>query len=400
MLRLESVWRRCGTDECHYPALTMAVPHPSLLHLVREGVFPDGVRVAMPIVDSAAEHGVAPLLDEAVRREGRDGDHEALVALAMRSLETEAATQATGDALLQLAGVAASLSIDVAVFKGLAIGSRWYPRPELRPAADVDVFVNPAQSGRLGELLDALAPDSAPRDAVEAMLTEGRVFEHPVNFAGVAVDVHVDPMNLVVATRQKRLVWQRTVPLDLGQGLTVRTLDLEISIIQALLHLARDDFADLLHICDISRMLEAGPDWTFVESFAATEGWRDLVRFSLGAVCDILGRPSPLPTTLEPANSAFARLFWPERIRLRGADRVFQGAQRQSVASLLITGRRLEVAGALIRRMLPPRSVIDDRHAGASGPYPVALLHWRLAQRAEIKHRRTAAREAVQHATR
>jgi hypothetical protein len=354
----------------------------------------------MPIVESAVEHGLAPLLDDEVRAVGLAGDRDALVRLAMHSLESAAATNRARDTLIRVADVAASLDLEIAVFKGLAIGARWYPHPQLRPAADVDIFVEPSQANRIGDLINALAPDGAASHAVDAMLRKGSVFEQSLDVGGTTVDLHVDPMNLVIPTRGQRILWQRTERIDLGADRSVRTLDLELSMIQALLHLMRDDFADLLHVDDIARMLDADPDWSFIEAFATGEGWRDLVRFSLSVVCDILRRPSPLSPTLTASNSALTRLFWPERIRLRGTDRVFQGAQRQSTASLLVTGRRFEVAGALTRRLFPPRSVIDERHPNAGSPYPVALVGWRRAQRAEIRRQRAIAPGVSEHASR
>ena len=137
----------------------MAAPHPDLLRFVRGEDFPEGFRISMPIVNSATEHGLAPLLDDAVRDQGIDGDHEALVNLSMRSLASAGSTQAAIKALDRLVRVSDSLGIEIALFKGLAIGTRWYPRPELRPSVDIDVFVNPDHAHRLGELVEALDPD-------------------------------------------------------------------------------------------------------------------------------------------------------------------------------------------------------------------------------------------------
>ena len=46
----------------------MAAPHPALLALVRGDQFPARFRVTMSVVESAAEHGLAPLLDDAAPR--------------------------------------------------------------------------------------------------------------------------------------------------------------------------------------------------------------------------------------------------------------------------------------------------------------------------------------------
>ena len=291
-----------------------------------------------------------------------------------------------------------SLGTDIAVFKGLAIASRWYDRPELRPAADIDIFVNPEHLSRLGPLADALATGPASGAVVEHMVEHDRTFEYTLTVDGVDVDLHLDPMNLAVPSLQRDLIWQRTELLPIAGGPTVRALDLELSLIQALIHLLRDNFADLLHINDVRLMIDEDPDWDFIASFAAAEGWTDIIRFSLGYVCDVLGVPSPLPRDLSRTSRALIGLAWPERIRLRGRDSVVRSQRRQTLASYLIAGRRTEVTRALLHRVFPPRVVIDDRYPGCNCPYPVALIRWRLVQRARLKRARSHPRQEVPHA--
>ena len=363
----------------------MASPHPTLLRLARGDDLPTDLHVATALVDSAAEHGMAPLLDAVVRNHELDGDHDALVQLTMRSLESAADTRAALEALDSLLDTCDTLGINIAVFKGLAIGSRWYPRPELRPACDIDVFVDPEQIDRLGELVERFATKPGNRAAVEGMVAEGRVFEYSLVVDRVAVDLHIDPMNLVVPTRQQQLLWEHTEMIPIPNERKIRTLDLELTIVQALLHLFRDNFADLLHIYDVSLMLDDDPDWHFIEAFIETEGWTDLVRFSLGFVCDVLERPSPLPRDISTNSRMAISTFWPERILLKGPESIIANPHRQSMASLLIAGRRLDVAGAMTRRVFPSRSVIDDRFEDSTGSYPVALYRWRRSQQEEAK---------------
>lgn len=376
----------------------MAASHPALLPLIANDEGAKTTFISGRLVDSAIEHGVAPLVDEAVGRLGLHGDHEALVRLAMLRLDSAAATAATRQALIVLNSIARDLDIDLAVFKGLAIGSRWYPRPELRPAVDIDIFIHPNQTARLGEFAEAATSNPGSRPVIELMIAEGRVFEYPLMVDGVTIDLHLDPMNLVVPTRQRELVWERTDMVDLGGTGQIRVLDLELSIIQALLHLLRDGFSDLLHVYDLSLMLDDDPDWTFIQEFAEIEGLTDAIRFSVSVVSGILNRPAPIPTRISRVNRALAAIAWPQRSRLGGLDGGRGGPHRQALASLLIAGRRLTVASALARRVFPPRLVIDDRHPGHDDPYPIALLRWRLAQRAERKQERQSTPRAAQHA--
>jgi hypothetical protein len=213
---------------------------------------------------------------------------------------------------------------------------------------------------------------------------------------GVAIDLHRDPMNMIVPMRNRQLPWERTEWMSIGEGQAIRVLDLETSVLQALLHLFRDNFADLLHIADIGLMMDQEPDWDFVARTAASEGWTDIVRESLGFICDILGRESPLPRTLSVANRALIRAVWPHRIRLEGAASLGRSDRRQSLVSLLIRNRRFDVTRALARRTFPSRMVIEDRFENAGGSYPLALYRWRRSQRAEIvRFREAAARPPI-----
>lgn len=376
----------------------MAAPDPALLDLVTRSNAAQTTRITRRVVDSAIEHGVAPLLDDAAQRLNLDGDHDAFIRLAMHSLDSAAAAAAARRALHSLLDTANSLGIELAVFKGVAIASRWYPRPELRPAVDVDVFAAPDQTDRLGDFAEAVSSRPQSRIAVDTMVAEGRVFEYSLVADGVTVDLHLDPMNLVVPIRQRDLLWAKTELIDIGDGKLIRVLDLELSIIQALLHLLRDGFVDLLHAYDLSLMFDDNPDWTFIEEFADAEGLTDAVRFSVDVVCTILNRPPPIRTDISPFNRLLASVAWPNRSRLGGLEAGGDGPHRQSLASLLITGRRREVASALLRRVFPPRAVIDDRSTECDCPYPIALVRWRLAQRAEIKRRRPVVQPGPIHA--
>ncbi len=369
----------------------MAAPDPILLRLVKGEELPAGFRVTMPLVDSAIEHGVAPLLDEAVRQNDVEGDHEALVRLAMWSMESAASTLAAEDALAVLLDACKTLDIEPAIFKGASIGRRWYPRPDLRPADDIDVFVGPSQTDRLVDLVTEFDDADGIDQAIEAMIAEQRIFEYTIYIGETSIDIHRDPWNLLLTPQQQDLIWQRTVQLALPDGRTVRTLDLEMSVVMALVHLLRDTFADLMHFYDIDLMINANPDWDFIAAFAEEEGWTDLVRFSLGLVCDVLDRPSPLPRDIGLVSRIITGILWPRRLLLRGTGSVVKSHRRQFFSSLLVSGRRRDVADALIRRIFPPRAMIDYRFPDFDGPYLLALLRWRQSQHREYRTFRSRA---------
>lgn len=376
----------------------MAAPHPTLIEFVRGGDQPIDEPISLAVAVSAIEHGLAPLVDDAVRTERLSAEREALVQLAMSSMDSTVATSAAWKALDTLLATADSVGVEIGVFKGLASGTRWYPRPDLRPAVDVDVFISPDQSDRMGEFVEAVTGRSSSRAAVEAMVSEGRVFEYTMLVDGVTVDLHIDPMNLVVLTRRRHDLWDRLDKIETVTGRSIGAMDLELSIVQALLHLFRDNFADLLHIYDVGLMLDEEPDFGFIASYTDAEGITDPIRFSVAVVSDVLGRPSPLPRRISRSNSWLIRAIWPKRIRLNGNESISRSYRRQSLASLLVSGRRREVTDALARRAFPPRTVIDDRFEGCDCPYPIALLRWRLAQRRENRSRQPVQSTETTHA--
>ncbi len=213
--------------------------------------------------------------------------------LTMSTLAAAAENGAALRALSTILDVASDLGMEVAVFKGVAIGSRFYPDPLRRPTIDLDVFVSPEDPGSLGTLVTTLGQTPSHGLAVDAMVAEGRVFEHSIVLDGTLVDLHRDPMNMVLAATDEQARWDRSEVITVADGLEVRTLDLEDTVIQAALHLFRDNFADLLHANDLRLMIEAGPDWDEVERRSAVNGWTDLVRYAVWAAADAFGMKIP-----------------------------------------------------------------------------------------------------------
>jgi hypothetical protein len=212
------------------------------------------------------------------------------------------------------------------------------------------------------------------------MAASGRVFEHSIEVGGIHVDLHRDPMNLVLPTRQEHAMWDDTVTVSLPNATEVRTLSLEWAIIQALLHSFRDNFADLLHVYDLDLMFDDDPDWGQIAEIARSEGWTDIIRYATAFVCDTLGRPSPLPRQIARWRLKLIESIWSRDLLLQGADSIVTSMRRQSALDVLAKGRNVELAGAYAKRLAPPREVIDQRAGPTDDSYPVALYRWRLSQ--------------------
>ena len=369
----------------------MTSPDPALIHLCAEGEFPQESYVDSQIVESALEHGVGPLLDAAVRRQRIRSDREALLRLTMASLETAARNREATAALAHLVEVADSVGVRLGLLKGLSTGLRWYPDPDLRPAADVDVFVHPDDLPRFGALIGAFDRHVRHEPTFRSMVAEGRVFDHQVYSHGIEVDIHSDPINLLLATRQSKLIWQRTERISIPNGPNIAALDRELATIQALVNLMRDNFADLVHLNDARLMLSDSLDWGFIEEFAAEEGLTNIVRHSAGYVSEIFDQTSPFLPPTSAANSALVKVIFPARLRLRGVETTVRNFRRGALVGLAVSGRRRETALSLVQRFFPSRDVIGLRAPEISGPYPIrarplATLSARQTSRVRVAH--------------
>ena len=357
----------------------MAAPHPLLLPLIR-GHDVQGVRISEAVVASAEEHWVAALVFDEVERQELRLKAPIRKRLAASSAAVEAENLAALASLKAALAAADEVGVEIAVFKGLTTGAIHYQRPMSRPTVDVDVFVDPESVDAMPDLVAAIGGAPADIIATKALVEQGRVFEVTTQPGPAPVDLHRDPMNMVLPSRRAEDRWEHTVTVDLPDGTTIRTLDLEDSVIQALLHLLRDNFADLLRINDVRLMMNAEPDWFLIEQRAEEDGWRDLVRYATWYTCEVLGRESPLPVDVARWKRMALGTVWRRNLRLRGPESHGRGMRRQSALDLLSSGRQTQLAKAYAQRFFPPRVVIDARSSESSAPYPVALTTWRLRQ--------------------
>jgi hypothetical protein len=102
------------------------------------------------LADEAEYHGVAPLIEPMITALSRkrpalipDDVRRAFVALASRHRRAAVAREKCIDRLL---AAFANSAIPIVLLKGAALAHRIYPGPELRPMADIDVLINPADA--------------------------------------------------------------------------------------------------------------------------------------------------------------------------------------------------------------------------------------------------------------
>lgn len=361
----------------------MGSPHPLLMPLLRGDDLPPETEITEEAIDSAEEHQVAALVGDVVTEAGYPIEHDLVARLTADTLAVEAEFAAAASTASRICHVASDLDIEIATFKGQAIAKRFYPIPNHRPSIDVDVFVGPLDTHRLPDLVTALGASADDAAAIDGMIHADRVFEASFELDGVLVDIHRDPMNMMILSPDEQDRWDRTTTFSLPDGTAARTLDLEDTVIQALLHLFRDNFADLLHVNDVRLMMARSPDWEVIDARATDGGYRDLIRFATWFVADQLAEDSPLPTEISRWRKLIIGGVWRPSLLLTAHNSHTHSLRRQFVLGALMDESPAAIGRSYLERLFPPRAVIDHRFEPDAGPYPVALARWRLAQRRE-----------------
>jgi len=251
------------------------------------------------IVDLAAREGIAPLLHfhlcrlDLLRR---------LPPVASRRLTVLAqGVWAMNAALVaHWAEVTAALrqaGVETLTLKGLALAHTVYPEPGLRPMADIDLLVRPADRAVALEVLRGLGyrtpGDAADRHAAARSFAEliGR---------GTRIDLHWHVARYLRFEGIVRVdhdgLWRRARPLatPAGESLALCPEDLLLHLI---LHLTLgSDFARVAWYADIDAVIrhnEVELDWERLTAEAERWTIRTLAGWTLGVVRDSFDTPLP-----------------------------------------------------------------------------------------------------------
>jgi hypothetical protein len=275
---------------------------------------------------------------------------------------------------------------------------RWYDGMGDRPCADVDLLVAPHDLHRVGELVELLEPDHRlDAWAVRRLVAEGAIQSLDFRIDGVAIDVHFDLFKLGYPGRQPEVVWSRTLPVTLSEGVRTRMLDPELSFVHFLLHLNRDKFRSLLGYTDIARILDREVlDWDFIDRFVRSEGLETQHSLTLEAVVDTLGLPRADRASATGWRAGIWRIAWRPKTRLLGDVAAIRFMRRGPLLlPLLVHGRGRAAVLYWMRRLFPPAAVIDIKHPGTNGPYLWRLITGRIGQTGERAVDRLAAHKTV-----
>lgn len=197
------------------------------------------------------------------------------------------------------------------------------PHPSLidiaaaRPVAPVDDpshFVVSAAEHRMAGLASWVATQQDYGLDQTAKHDSGRLQGFDVPCAGVWVDMHTDPVKVGVALPRPDELWARTERRTV-RGIPCRVLDVETSILQAVLHLQEDRFSELIGFADVARMADDAVDWGWLESYAAAAGLSVHLNEGLRVISEVLDIELPYDRTV---SSRIWRRLWPETSRLRG----------------------------------------------------------------------------------
>ena len=301
------------------------------------------------LVDRAHGEGVVPLVHWNLRRLDL---LRHLPSQAQRRLTAGAQSLwARGAALAARWGEATSAlreaGIETITLKGIVLAHTVYPEPGLRPMADIDLLVRPADRLRAIAVLARLGYRTPGPEAER--LGESRCFAELVR-DGVLLDLHWDIARYLRFDGVVRVdhdgLWRRAQPFVLGEG---RSLALcpEDMLLHLVLHLTLgSDFARVLWYADIDaviRRYESEIDWDRVVDEARRWRIRALLDWTLTVVHASFGTPLPL---------GLAARLTPGRLRRAAVARCIGASWPPSLGSLLIE-----------TRVYPAQTLLMDRRA-------------------------------------
>jgi hypothetical protein len=352
----------------------MSRPHPLLIDLVAGG----GVHgdIDEIVVRSALEHRVAGLL--ATAADDVQISPAAELMLQRAEASTWARNRTIASAMGAIAGVATSLGIDVAFFKGVTTEARWYKRMGERPTWDVDLVLAPWHLPLVGDFVAALQPTHSILPDISAILRKDRIQSIDLGFAGIPVDLHLDPLKLEVArTRHPERLWEDLRLIEI-EGDEIPVFDPTVSLLLAALALNKDRFRYLVGYADVSR-IERDPqvDLARSERLAKGEGLLGPYFATLRAVETDLKQTHP---DIRRPHPAWNRIWGPS-VRLLGKEASVRFRYRQSLIPLFDLRRWPEVAASWWRRGFPTRALIRRLYPNQRGPYLVQIVSGRIVRR-------------------
>jgi hypothetical protein len=331
------------------------------------------------LIDAAIEHGVAPLLHQALRVPRAPGAAGAvdrlpeaiadrLGRLAREALLIEAIREEDLVALIQ---AFAAAGIRPLLFKGAALGQSHYPAPWLRPRGDSDLIVRAEQAGDAGRILEQRGFERLPRP-LGAQVTQQARYEGRRSSIDLAYDVHwriADPHAFAHVLPHDELERDAVSDLPCGARRIGTVHALLVACIHRVAHHYDTDQLILLYDIDLLVRSLADDDWRRFVALAEANGVRAVCLRGLALAVEAFG--SPVPEPVLAGLSADGRLE-PSARYVKGPLRRID--MLRSDLGHLTTWR--ERAQLVAGHLFPGREYMAGR-SGAGGGEWLPLAHFR-----------------------
>jgi hypothetical protein len=318
----------------------------------------------MPMVRSAFAHGMTGLLLTEVEETDQPWRRLVLGVLRARHVSVEAWHRQLWSAIESIAGILDDLGVEVAIAKGIAAEARWYSRLGERPCSDLDLLLSPAHLSRIDDIIAAIEPSHPLCGKTRDLAERGFLQSIDLKRDGVPIDLHWDIFKIGIPSRNREVIWERTVPFFLSNTSSVRMLDPETSYVHFLVHLNKDRFRRLLSFVDVARVYDQEElDGDAVERLVRTDGIKTSVDESWNVVVSTLQLPAPRRQSTPGIRAAVWRLAWPPSVRLLASESRIRFRHRQYLIALLIPGRTTEAIMSWLRGRFPPAELLAYVHS-------------------------------------
>jgi hypothetical protein len=346
---------------------------------VAAGRPPPGGRVDRALLDSAAEHRMVGLLITLIRAGTATPEPHLLDRLVELDYTMWARSTLLIDTCLAVAEQADRLGISLAFVKGPVFESRWYGRVGERPAIDLDVLVAPWQMPDVPRLVEALHPGHSLQGALPGLIDRRIIQSVDLGYRGIPVDLHLDPLKLEVTwSRCPEAFWERLDSVELRPGGNVPTMDSAASLVLAAIELNKDHFRSLLAYCDVARIARSPDlDWQRVAQLCETEGLQPSVGATLAEVGRRLDEARLIAMQARMGGRRWLwHVVWPPSSRLLGREAHVRFRLRRLLLPA-VNGRVTEALVGWLKRLFPPRSLVEFYYPDVRGPYLIRLLRGR-----------------------
>jgi hypothetical protein len=318
----------------------------------------------MPLLRSAFAHGMAGLLLSEIERTDPPWRRIALAVLTARQASVRLWHERLWAALSSISAILDDAGIEVAIAKGIVAEARWYTRMGERPSNDLDLLLSPAHLDRIDDIIAAIEPSHPLCGKVGRFARAGNIQSVDLEFDGVPIDLHWDILKLWIPSRNQQAIWDRTVPLALPDGRSVRALDAECSFVHFLVHINKDRFRRLLGFADVARIYQREDlDLAVMQRLVRADGIETSVSASWDVVVRTLGLDASNEFAAGPVRSLVWHIAWRPSVRLRATESTIRFRHRQWLIALLGRGRALETLRCWVRMSFPPADLLAYLHS-------------------------------------